>query len=65
MFVRLKKVKNYTYLQIVENRREGKKTRQRVIATLGRLEELREKGRIEGLIESLRKYTDRVEVIRK
>lgn len=52
MFARVKKTVPYQYLQIVENRREGPKTVQRVIATLGRLDTLREKGEIEGLIRS-------------
>ena len=37
MFCRTKVSGNNTCLQIVENKREGKKTRQRVVATLGRL----------------------------
>ena len=44
MFARVKKTGQYQYLQIVQNRREGKKTIQRVVATLGRLEELQQKG---------------------
>ena len=35
MFVRVKKVGNYQYLQIAENRREGKRVKQTIIATLG------------------------------
>ena len=38
MFARVKKVGKYEYLQIVENRRENKKSKQRVIATLEQLE---------------------------
>ena len=37
MFVRIKSSGPRSYLQVVENKREGRKTRQRVIATLGRL----------------------------
>jgi hypothetical protein len=44
MFARVKKTGQYQYLQIVQNRREGKKTIQRVVATLGRVEELQQKG---------------------
>lgn len=40
MFFRTKKSGPRTYLQIVENHRSGGKIQQRVIATLGRLEEL-------------------------
>ena len=44
MFVRLKRAGRYTYLQLVENHREGRKVRQRVLCTLGRLDKLEEKG---------------------
>ena len=37
MFARVKKSGKYQYLQIVENRREGSKVVQRVIATVGRM----------------------------
>jgi hypothetical protein len=40
MFVRVKRAGEHKYLQLVENRREGKKTRQRIVATLGRLDRL-------------------------
>ncbi len=40
MFTRIKKPGKYQYLQIVETRREGQKTRQRVIATIGRVARL-------------------------
>ena len=36
MFARAKKSRKYHYLQIVENRKEKGKVRQRVIATVGR-----------------------------
>ena len=38
MFVRVKRAGPHEYLQIVQNRREGKKVRQTVIAALGRLD---------------------------
>jgi transposase len=60
MFVRLKKTGSYQYLQIVQTYREGKKVKQRVISTLGRLEELQEKGDIESIITSLSKYSQEV-----
>ena len=52
MFFRQKTVKGYLYLQIVENRWEAGKTRQRVLGTLGRLDRLRESGQLEGLLAS-------------
>lgn len=52
MFFRQKKVKGYTYLQIVENRWDKGTTRQRVLGTVGRLDRLRETGELAGLVES-------------
>jgi transposase len=57
MFTRVKKSGPYQYLQIVENHREGYKTKQRVICTLGRLEALKDSRGIESLVRSLTKYT--------
>lgn len=62
MFVRAKKVGNYVYLQLVENRREGNRTRQRVVATLGRLDRLQAKGQVEVLIRSLGRFAGRIEI---
>ena len=48
--------RNNTYLQIVENKREGKKTGQRAVATLGRLAcDLRAARQPDRLADSLRK----------
>ena len=60
MFARIKKTGPYEYLQIVENRREGKKTLQRVIATVGRLDRLRQQGEIEPLVRSLSRFSEKV-----
>ena len=60
MFVRLKKSGDYKYLQIVQTYREGRKVKQRVISTLGRLEQLQERGDIESIISSLSKYSREV-----
>ena len=62
MFFRVKKVRGYRYLQLVENRWENGMPRQRVIASLGRLDELQEKGQIDRLILSLAKYSKRLKV---
>ena len=62
MFFRTKKSDNYCYLQLVENKREGKKVKQRVITTLGRLDLLLEKGNIKSLINSLNKFDDKLDV---
>src|SRR6201993_3500230 len=44
MYFRKKTSGGRAYLQIVESRREGAQVRQQVIATLGRVEDLRESG---------------------
>lgn len=59
MFARIKKSKGYQYLQIIENRRENKKTVQRVIATVGRLDLLQVKGDVENLIKSLSRVSEK------
>ena len=62
MFVRQKRVGDYTYLQLVENHRLDGKTRQRVVATLGRADVLQEKGGVDALLRSLGRFADRVKV---
>ncbi|MFZ7112822.1 MAG: IS1634 family transposase, partial [Desulfatiglandales bacterium] len=56
---RVKTSGKYQYLQIVENRREGPKTRQRVVATIGRLDEIQKKGEIENLVRSLSRFSEK------
>ena len=51
MFFRQKRSGKYTYLQIVENRWEDGGSKQRVLVTLGRLDELREQGQLDGLFK--------------
>lgn len=63
MFIRSKKVGARHYLQIVESRRENGRVKQRVIATLGRYEELIEKGRLDGLLRSGAKFSEKLAVI--
>jgi len=60
MFARVKKAGRYEYLQIVENRREDKKSVQRVIATVGRMDQLQARGEIETLIRSLSRFSEKV-----
>ena len=52
MFFRTKPAGSYRYLQIVHSVREGKKVRQQVIATLGRLDLLQASGQLERLMRS-------------
>lgn len=63
MFARVKKSGRYEYLQIVENRRVGKKTLQRVISTIGRMDQLHAKGSIETLVRSLSRFSEKVLLI--
>ena len=59
MFARVKKSGKHHYLQVVENRREGKKTVQRVVSTLGRMDQLTAKGEIEVLVRSLARFSEK------
>ncbi len=59
MFARIKKSGKYQYLQIVENRKEKGKVKQRVIATIGRMDRLQAKDRVETLIRSLSRFSER------
>ncbi len=63
MFARIKKSGKYQYLQIVENRKIKGKVIQRVIATVGRMDQLQAKGQIETLIRSLSRYSEKVLLI--
>src|SRR6516164_6191459 len=63
MFFRLKKSGDRSYVQIVENKREGAAVRQRVIANLGRADELAASGALASLIASGAKLTDQVLLI--
>lgn len=63
MFARIKKSGKYEYLQIVESRREGAKVNQQVIATLGRLDQMHAKGKIETLVRSLARFSEKTLLI--
>jgi transposase len=63
MFARVKKSGQHNYLQIVQNRREGAKTIQRVVAIVGRMDQLQEKGEIETLTRSLSRFSEKVLLI--
>jgi len=52
MFFRVKPSGERRYLQIVENVRDGAKTRQSVLATLGRVDELEASGKLDVLLRS-------------
>jgi transposase len=63
MFARIKKSGHNEYLQLVENRRQGGKISQRVVATIGRMDELRAGGDIETIIRSLSRFSEKVLLI--
>jgi hypothetical protein len=60
MFFRLKPSGLRSYLQIVENRRQDGAVRQRVIATLGRTDELAARGVLAALLTSGARLCDQV-----
>jgi transposase len=63
MFARVKKSGKYQYLQIVENRKDKGKVKQRVISTIGRMDQLQAKGRVETLIRSLSRFSEKTMLI--
>jgi hypothetical protein len=63
MFARVKKSGKHQYLQIVENRKIKGKVIQRVIATIGRMDRLQEKDRVETLIRSLSRFSEKALLI--
>jgi len=67
MFVRTKRsVQNgvvYEYLQIVRSYRDGTKVRQQVLATLGSREALVASGEVDGLLQSLGRFSEKLRVV--
>lgn len=63
MFVRIKSRGPYRYVQIVENHREGKRTVQRVLCTLGRADDFITSGGTDALIRSMSRYAKHVRVV--
>ena len=63
MYFRKKTSGGRAYLQIVESRREGGAVRQQVIATLGRVEDLRESGQLERLLRSGARFAEKAIVV--
>ena len=58
MFFRIKPSGERRYLQIVENTRDGTATRQRVLATLGRIEDLEASGKLDALLRSGARFSE-------
>jgi len=63
MFFRQKPSGPYRYIQIVENRREGGKVRQRTLMTVGRLDVLQASGQMDALIRSGMRFCEKLAVI--
>ncbi len=63
MFVRSKKRGERIYLQVVENFRDAGRTRQRVLFTIGRLDQLQENGKLDGLLRSGARFSEKVSVL--
>jgi len=63
MFARIKKSGPHEYLQLVQNRRENGKVVQRVLVTLGRMDQMTEKGEVESLIRSLSRFSQKALLI--
>ena len=58
MFFRIKPSGERRYLQLVENTRDGAATRQRVLATLGRIDDPETSGKLDGLLQSGARFSD-------
>lgn len=69
MFVRVKrsvqKGVTYEYLQIAESFRINGKPRQRVLATLGRRDQIQTSSNVDSLIRSLGKFSEKLRVVEK
>jgi len=63
MFVRRKKSGAYEYLQIVHNERIDGRVKQRVIATLGRLDVLQKTGQLDALLASCARFAEHTAVL--
>lgn len=69
MFVRVKRsgsgARQHEYLQIVESVRAEGRVRQRVIATLGRRDQLVADGTLDALLQSLAKFSETLRVVQR
>ncbi|NOY75562.1 MAG: IS1634 family transposase [Kiritimatiellaeota bacterium] len=64
MYFRKKKTGKYEYLQIVEGYRDGSgKVRQKVLLTLGNLQELRHTGKLDSLLESGARFSEKLAML--
>jgi transposase len=63
MFFRLKKSGSREYLQLVENRWEDGRSKQRVLITLGRADHLRESGELDALLASGSRFSEKLLIL--
>ena len=63
MFFRTKSNGYHRYLQVVENRWEDGRSRQQVVWTVGRLDELEKSGELESLLRSGVRFTKKLAVL--
>ena len=63
MFIRTQTNANRTYLLLVENQRVNGRIQQRVLARLGRLDELRASGELDRLLASLGRFSEKLAVL--
>ena len=63
MFFRTKSNGYHCYLQVVENRWEGGRSRQQVVWTVGRLDELEKSGELESLLRSGLRFAKKLAVL--
>ena len=63
MFFRTKKAGPRTYLQIAENHWEDGRVRQRVLATLGRLDDLQQDGAVDRLLHSGARFAEKLLIL--
>ena len=63
MFFRLKATGPYQYLQIAESHRQDGKVRQRILATLGRLDLLKSSGQLDSLLRSGLRFSEKLAVL--
>ena len=63
MFFRVKGTAERKYLQIAESYRDGKHVRQRIIATLGRLDALQQSGQLDRLLRSGLRFSEKIRVL--
>ena len=63
MFVRTQTNGSRTYLLIVDNERIGGKVKQRVLFRLGRLDELVASGKLDALVQSLGRFSEKLAIL--